>query len=263
MSHKLNKQFSIGCCVVSLTALLLIGGLAPAFAGDGPQDGFGNGNSIDQSYDQDSRVVTVSTGDEPGNKSGGNSGGGSKDDPAERCTGASNPCSQMVPKSGEPAEVARRAVAQLALPANVPVFGPLPTQNQWGIIPVGYPVWLWTSSTDTQMAKTVSQDGLTIALTAARQSIVFNLGDGQHVTCAKPTPRPAQLTGDPLQPSPTCGHIYQTTGTFTITATTHWAIAWQTDHESGSFTVTDTASAETLLPIGELRTAITDNQPPR
>ena len=40
--------------------------------------------------------------------------------------------------------VARSLVVRLHLPDATPVFGPDPDNNEWKMLAVGYPVWLWT-----------------------------------------------------------------------------------------------------------------------
>jgi len=162
-------------------------------------------------------------------------------------------CYKPDPKPDIPA-IGYQAAASITLPKNTPQYGPQPTQNKWGIIPIGYPVWLWTSDNQTVITQTVTNQGLIVSLTATRQNITYNLGDGSQTTCANFTPRP--LHNDPFQQSPTCGHTYQTPGHYTITATTTWNVTWQINGQSGTITITDTTTTPTPLPIGELHTVI-------
>jgi len=152
------------------------------------------------------------------------------------------------------AEIGAEAAASITIPTNTPIIGPSPTQNKWGIIPVGYPIWLWTTDTQTAVSQTVTDQGLVVSVTATRQNVVFNMGDGNEITCTSFTARPDH--NDPFQPSPTCGYIYLDTGQYTITATTTWQVIWQVSGESGSLTITDNTSARTPLPVGELHTVI-------
>jgi len=156
------------------------------------------------------------------------------------------------------AQAGAQAAASLTMPPNHPLYGPLPSQNQWGIIPVGYPLWLWTDNNQTTLTQQVTNQGLTVTLAATRTNIDFNMGDGTHTTCTKTTVRP--FHNDPFQTSPTCGHTYMTTGTYTITATTTWAVTWAVQNQTGTITITDTQTA-TPLPIGELHTVIIPNPP--
>jgi len=160
------------------------------------------------------------------------------------------------PKPPSAATLAR-AVAQLSLPASKPQFGPSPNQNQWGMVPVGYPIWLWSGDTTTTMRRAVTHDGLSIDLTASRTSVTFTMGDGHTVTCTAFTKRPSPLTGDPMRVSPNCGYVYSATGRYTVTATAHWQIRWVADGQSGTLSVANTVAAASPMVIGELRTVIT------
>jgi len=220
----------------------------------------GDDQTTDSNYDGSTRTVTVTT------KSKHNGAGkGNQPPPPRRVVDADPQCVAQpeicdptdIRGLPSPAQLARQAVAQLSLPAVAPVFGPSPSQNQWHMVPVGYPVWLWVGNTTTTMSRAVTQQGLAIELEATRQSVRFNMGDGHFVTCTSFTQRPAKLTGDPMKPSPTCGYVYSATGSYTLRATTTWLIRWAASGQSGSFTVTDTASAASPLVIGELRTVIT------
>jgi len=161
-------------------------------------------------------------------------------------------------------DTVRQAMAQLQLPANTPVFGPSPSQNQWAMVPVGYPIWLWSADSTTRLTRSVTHDGLSIALTATRASITFAMGDAHSVTCATFSQRPSPMKGDPMRPSPNCGYVYSATGRYTITAATAWIIQWHADGQSGTLRVVDTVPAASPIVIGELRTVITGGgQKPR
>ncbi|MCL2783477.1 MAG: hypothetical protein FWD80_05840, partial [Propionibacteriaceae bacterium] len=92
------------------------------------------------------------------------------------------PTPQQPPSDLE--NIIRAALAQLTIPTNPPQIGPQPNQNQWGIIPVGYPIWLWTTDNNTLDA-TVTQDGITITINATKQNTTFNTGDNHTITCTK------------------------------------------------------------------------------
>jgi len=156
-----------------------------------------------------------------------------------------------------PHEIARRVYAEMVLPQHTPVFGPPPDQNEWGMIPVGYPIWLWATNDTITMSHSATEYGLTVALTAKRLSVAFNMGDGKVKRCTAFTKRPAKLTGDPMKTSPTCGYVYTKPGKYRLSATTTWLILWEAGGDSGSFTVALTAEAKDPLVIGELLTVIT------
>ena len=270
MSNSVKHVKVLVAFLAILVSLQTLG--IPVAHGDGNDSGNYFGPSS-QNYDSATQTTTVTANwNQPG------SGGGN---PTKNNTPKNNQhpgqvqvCGKWYPAGSAPtitncgtgthkgsatpsvADIATSAAAQLKLPINTPMFGPLPSQNQWGMIPVGYPIWLWTSSDQATLTTTVTSSGLTITITATRLDVTFAMGDGHTVTCTGFTTRPTHLT-DPMQTSPTCGHVYQVTGTFTITATTAWSIRWSAAGQSGGFNVTDTAPAASPLPIGELSSVIT------
>ena len=143
--------------------------------------------------------------------------------------------------------LAQRAALSLSVPAPELRIGPDPARNQWNMIPVGFPIWVWTTEANTLTAATTAE-GITITMTATRGSTTITFGDGTALVCRTMTPRPAYL--DPPPPSPDCGHTYTATGQHMITATTAWTIQWQALGLTGTVTITRTAG--TTLRVGEL-----------
>ncbi|HSN43884.1 MAG TPA: hypothetical protein VLR88_07485 [Propionibacteriaceae bacterium] len=142
---------------------------------------------------------------------------------------------------------ARSATTSLRLPASTPVIGPDPGANEWDMLAVGLPVWLWTSE-PRSLDSSVTSSGISLTLVATRGATTFDLGDGTVVTCATSTARPGGA--DPMESSPTCGHTYSKAGTYTVSATTHWAVDWAALGFSGTFDVPRTSTA--TLEVGEL-----------
>ena len=158
-------------------------------------------------------------------------------------------------KTPTPAQL-REVVAQLKLPDATPRFGPDPSVNEWKMLAVGFPIWLWTDR-PTHLATTAHNDGLNFTLTATWTSTTFTMGDGQTKSCSATSIRPK--TVEPATtPSPTCGYVYQTRSKpghpYTVTAATHWRIDWTTNGYRGSFVHTYTGSR--TLEIGELQSLI-------
>ena len=143
--------------------------------------------------------------------------------------------------------LAQRAALSLTVPAPELRIGPDPARNQWNMIPVGFPIWVWTTEANTLTATTTAE-GITITMTATRGPTTITFGDGTTLVCRTMTPRPAYL--DPPPPSPDCGHTYTATGQHTITATTTWTIQWQALGLTGTVPITRTAG--TTLRVGEL-----------
>ncbi len=144
----------------------------------------------------------------------------------------------------------------LHLPDPTPRFGPDPSVNEWKMLAVGYPIWLWTDA-PTELSATATHDGLSMTLRAEWTSTSFEMGDGHTVTCTKTTeyPKHPDRYG---APSPTCGYTYQKRSKpghdYTVTASTHWRVSWATGGHSG--TLTSTYAGRRMLPIGELQALI-------
>lgn len=151
-----------------------------------------------------------------------------------------------------PRTIAIQAATQIHLPPPTPHTGPDPTTNKWQLIPIGYPIWLWTN-TQPPITNTTTNQGITVSLHAKPGPTTFTMGDGTTITCTKTTPRPPTIGHTP---SPTCGHTYTKTPhpnpTYTITTTTTWTVHWTAANHTGQLTLTRTTT--THLPIGELQT---------
>jgi hypothetical protein len=150
----------------------------------------------------------------------------------------------------------QEVTAQLKLPNPTPRFGPDPSVNEWKMLAVGYPIWLWTDR-PTTVSTTAHHDGLDFTLTATWTSTTFTMGDGHTKTCTATTIRPKTVK-PATKPSPTCGYTYQTKSKighpYTVTADTHWRINWATNGYQGTFTHTYTGNR--TLEIGELQSLI-------
>lgn len=165
-------------------------------------------------------------------------------------------------KVGDPADpamagpafrvIAIQLVTRLQLPMPTPQIGPDPENNEWKMLAVGFPVWLWTSGPRT-LSTSSSMSGVTFTLTARLRSTTFDTGDGHGPTCTAMTPYSGQVK--PGSASPTCGHVYTTPslpqGSYRVQAVAHWDVTWSVAGYGGVLPVTRTASAQ--LPIGELR----------
>lgn len=183
-------------------------------------------------------------------------------------------CAWQPPEAGGSSATPRQAVeayvrtvtASMQLPDAYPQIGPDPTWNEWNMAVVGIPLWLWVEG-PAQMTASRSEAGLAVSLDARHVSTTFTMGDGRTVTCAstKPYVRNAVKPGEP---SPVCGHTYQVaakspsptsvtnkaTGTYTVTATTHWSVDWTAGGYSGTLTTQMSGSRD--LPVGELQAVV-------
>ncbi len=183
-------------------------------------------------------------------------------------------CAWQPPEAGGSSAPPRQAVeayvrtvtASMQLPDAYPQIGPDPTWNEWNMAVVGIPLWLWVEG-PAQMTASRSEAGLAVSLDARHVSTTFTMGDGRTVTCAstKPYVRNAVKPGEP---SPVCGYTYQVaakspsptsvtnkaTGTYTVTATTHWSVDWTAGGYSGTLTTQMSGSRD--LPVGELQAVV-------
>lgn len=152
----------------------------------------------------------------------------------------------------DPGVLAREALLQLPIPMPEAHVGPPPSINEWNMVAVGYPLWLWTDDTDTHTT-TVTEQGITLTLTASRRTTRFDLGDGTRIFCGTTTPWHHGV--EPGTPSPTCGHAYQQPSPpgdpYAVTATTVWDITWTALGQSGTLDLERTGPT-TPLEVGEL-----------
>jgi len=159
----------------------------------------------------------------------------------------------------------RSASATLQLPDGVPVVAPDPANNEWNMIPIGYPIWLTTTAPAKAEASTV-QDGISITITATRGTTVFAMGEPKqkvsnpYVSCTQMAQRKLKES-PPDKKSPNCGYVYKVMGTYTIQATTTWKLTWTANQYSGTLYTTRTAPAAKPLTIGQLRAVIVADEP--
>lgn len=166
--------------------------------------------------------------------------------------------------AGEPAQpqqtVSLEAIAisvatEVYLPAPAPKFGPDPSVNEWKMLAVGYPIWLW-AVVPGSVHSSATQQGITVTLSARPVATSFDMGDGQTIRCAAMTPYTSAVR--PGTPSPDCGYTYRRPslprGSYTVTATTRWEISWSAVGQSGTFALNRAGSRE--LPIGEIQAVI-------
>ncbi|PFG17347.1 hypothetical protein ATK74_1914 [Propionicimonas paludicola] len=163
-------------------------------------------------------------------------------------------CYEGLVSSVDVSAVAREVVARLHLPDPTPRFGPDPDANEWHMLAVGYPLWLWTSG-PTRLTTTATRYGLSFTLTATWQDTRFEFGDGHSLTCRSTSPYPAATK--PGTPSPTCGYTYQKVSPaagYTVRAHTNWRVDWAAAGQSGSLDTTYTGSR--TVQVGELSALI-------
>ncbi len=159
----------------------------------------------------------------------------------------------------DPEELARRALASIdLLPPNVAVA----PRKRVGPGLVGLPVWMWASPDPPGRPRhyfgpqyaDAEDRGLRVEIEARVDRVVWDMGNGDQVTCYGPGTKyesTSQLAG---KPSPDCGYDngYPKADTYQVQATTHWTVTWRGGGEIGVFPVTRTSNTVTIQ-INELQ----------
>lgn len=152
------------------------------------------------------------------------------------------------PPPPNPRKLAREAINAMQLHAIAMGIVPRPVAGSVGL--VGMPNWMWVqqpaANTWGPITKSASAGGYTVTATARVSDVVWDMGDGQAVTCQQGTP---YVPVDGKQNSPTCGHTYTRQGTYRVTATSHWVINWAGIGQAGTINMDLTRTA--TIQIGE------------
>lgn len=150
----------------------------------------------------------------------------------------------------DPAQLARKAVAEMDLKAIT--IGIVPRNQPGSVGLVGMPQWMWVkdpaANTFGPITKSASAAGYTVTATGKVDHVVWDMGDGQKITCdGEGTP---YTTAAGKAKSPTCGHdMYTKQGTYKVTATSYWTITWSGIGQTGTIPITTARS--TTIRIGE------------
>ena len=156
-----------------------------------------------------------------------------------------------------PRTLAYMAVADLRLAAPTPSIGPAPDRNRWKMAAVGYPLWLAADGDLNPATVSDSVLDVSVSLDPRLVKVVFDMGDGERVTCTDLSRRWTPAV-EPGAESPTCGHTYTEPslpkGDYTVTATSVWAIDWTVNGATGTLPFNNSATAQ--LPVGELQVLV-------
>lgn len=130
-----------------------------------------------------------------------------------------------------PGQVAQMAVARLTMGAPEIGMAPRPGTRTF----VGMPTWFWAWDGESPVLTTsASAGGLTVNAKATIDHTTWRFGDGKVRSCAgvgtKFVPAPK------IRRSPTCDHIYEAMGDYTVTAEAVWTVTWN-GAISGSTTI--------------------------
>lgn len=158
------------------------------------------------------------------------------------------------PVGQSPTVLLSTATAELVM--HGPAIGTAPKTG--GLTLVGLPVWMWTTvskQTWGPQTVTVTADGMTLTATAKATKIVWNMGDGNSITCDNPGTMYQTSYG--AASSPTCGYTYDTSAVYHVTATAYWMVTWTASElgiqiSEGTATPPPVQSATTVH-VGELQ----------
>ena len=147
----------------------------------------------------------------------------------------------------DPAVLAQQALASMNL--NAINIGIVPESAPGRIGVIGLPSWMWvagpSSTTIGPITRSASTRGYTVTATAKVAKIVWNMGDGQTVTCHGSGTPYADSYGK--QSSPTCGHTYTRQGRYTVSATSYWTVTWAGIGQTGSIPIDFTSSTDITM----------------
>ncbi|MFD6568689.1 hypothetical protein [Micromonospora profundi] len=175
--------------------------------------------------------------------------------------GAQNVVLRSTPPPGfgappDPEELARRALASIKLlPARLRVA----PRKDIGPGLVGLPVWMWATPSASYfgpLRASASDRGLTVTIEAKVDRIVWDMGNGDKVTCTGPgTPYDAKGR-HAGRPSPDCGYRngYPKADTYRVGATSFWTVRWWTGSGVEGDPIAQTRTSGTVpVQINELQ----------
>ena len=124
---------------------------------------------------------------------------------------------------------------------------------------VGYPLWFWAEGGDlSSKSSKKSLGGMKVSFTMTPGSVTIDAGDGHSFTCSNLGTKWTPQVEAGAQ-SPTCGHTYSETGTYTVSMTTHWTVHYVVDDGHGDPLVGDESFSGTKtrkMRIGELQVVV-------
>ena len=119
-----------------------------------------------------------------------------------------------------PGALELQASSQLVLPTPEVQMAPPDGAEQL----VGVPTWLWLPASSWKTTSVTASAGpVSATVTAVPDEVVWDMGDGDSLTCDGPgTPY------DPAAPDATtgCSYTWPEAGTYRVTSTIYWAVSW-------------------------------------
>jgi hypothetical protein len=98
---------------------------------------------------------------------------------------------------------------------------------------VGERTWLWIDEAAWHdQSATAAVLGLSATATAHPTKVIWDLGDGTTVTCDGHG-TPYDTSRPPSEQQTDCGHVYQQSGDYAVTATIVWEVSWTSSTGAG------------------------------
>ena len=156
----------------------------------------------------------------------------------------------------DPAVLARQAADQVPIPAPGVSMNPGPSD---GAV-VNVETWLWVDPASWQpVAAQASAGGVVVTATASPRRVLWDMGNGDRVTCAGPG-TPYDSTRASSAQSTDCSYTYRQSsaraegGAYTVTATVVWEVSWTVTGAAGGGSLgTAPRSQSVRLPVKEIQ----------
>ncbi|WP_146930388.1 hypothetical protein [Cellulomonas xylanilytica] len=158
-----------------------------------------------------------------------------------------------------PRELAEQAIAEMQFRAGQ--IGMSPAVDAPSV--VGLPTWLWIADPDEHtvgpITRSATAGAVTVTATGSLEKVVWDMGDGDPVTCDGPGTVYDPAVGG--EGSPTCGFTYGRSSAnqpglaYPVTATSHWVVEWAGGGQAGTIRLHLTSTAE--VRVAEIQTLVT------
>lgn len=161
-----------------------------------------------------------------------------------------------VPERVDPRVLAERAADQVAIPSVQ--LGTNPSAEQGAVVNVE--TWLWVDASSWRpVSAQASAGSVVVTATAAPRRVVWDMGNGDRVTCEGPG-TPYDSSRPSSDQSTGCSYTYRTSsarargGAYTVTATVVWEISWTATGAAGGGSLgTAPRSQSVRLPVKEIQ----------
>lgn len=149
----------------------------------------------------------------------------------------------------DPVALAQQAVKQIGFASPTIEMSPPEGSPQL----VGVATWLWIAPAAWQTLTASATAGpVTTTATAVPSKVVWDMGDGDSVTCDGPgTPYSASDSGTTTE----CLYTWPSPGDFTVTATIYWSVIWTATGAAGGGNLGVQAG-----PAAEVAVTVTESQ---